>query len=69
MSLFCLFCLFCLCTALSGAQIEGLYQAARDELDRLDKENGELKGMVTQGGGHMMGALPTSRQVQPDYHL
>lgn len=32
---------------LSG--VEGLWRAARDELGRLDKENGELKEMVSAG--------------------
>ena len=38
-------------------QVQGLYTAAREELDRLDKENGELKGMVQQG----VYELPRSR--------
>ncbi len=33
------------------SQVQALYLAAREELDRLDKENGELKEMVQQGGG------------------
>jgi hypothetical protein len=30
-------------------QVESLYRAARDELARLDKENGELKDMLNTG--------------------
>ena len=39
------------------SQVQSLYTAAREELDRLDKENGELKGMVQQGAYE----LPRSR--------
>ncbi len=31
------------------SHLQGLYLAAREELDRLDKENGELKEMVQSG--------------------
>ncbi len=34
-------------------QVEALYRAARDELSRLDQENGELKGMLSGGADRL----------------
>ncbi|KAJ9523455.1 hypothetical protein QJQ45_005348 [Haematococcus lacustris] len=56
-------------------QVEGLYHATRDELERLDRENRQLKELVAGGqqqalgGSRLLQALSPGRQRSPPLFL